>query len=257
LAQNESLKAESWKGLQKMSRTAAAAPQKESREKPPKGSAPVSARQKVWREVLSWLWVILAFLFIQSTLVQARVIPSGSMENTLLIGDHLLVSRFGYDVEVPFTGLHAALWREPERQQLIVFRPPIAGAHDFIKRVIGVPGDRIELRGGAVWVNGRVLEEPYVTLPMNPMEIYPYQSIRLGPRQYFVMGDNRGNSYDSRYWGPVPRENIIGTPMFIYMSVDANSDAWQPGHFRERFLAYATAAFRPRLIRWGRLFTAP
>jgi signal peptidase I len=105
---------------------------------------------KVWREVVSWFWVIMAFLFIEGTLVQARVIPSGSMENTVLIGDHLIVSRFGYDAGIPFTPWHVPLWREPKRQQITVFRAPLAdqGFPDFIKRCIGVPGDRIKIVDG-------------------------------------------------------------------------------------------------------------
>ena len=94
----------------------------------------------MWREVLSWFWVILAFLLIEGGLVQARVIPSGSMENTVLIGDHLIVSRFGYDMGIPFTAWHVPLWREPKRQQIIVFRAPLPGqsgfhqAHDRLAR---------------------------------------------------------------------------------------------------------------------------
>lgn len=212
-------------------------------------------KKRVLREILSWVWVIAAFLLIQATLVQARVIPSGSMEQTYLIGDHLLVTRFGYDAQVPLTSWHLSLWRDPQRQQVVVFHPPIAGGHDYIKRVIGAPGDRIEIRQGAVWINGKPLLEPYLWNAPNPADNMAPRVIP--PKHYFVMGDNRGNSYDSRYWGTVPRENIIGTPLFIYMSVDAPEEAWQPGNLQERFLAYANAVVRPRLVRWGRLFTAP
>lgn len=232
-----------------------------AKEKQAKKAAEVQAQaplqKRVWREIMGWVWVILAFLLIQSTLVQARVIPSGSMEQTLLIGDHLLVSRFGYDAEIPLTSLRVSLWKDPQRQQVVVFRPPFPGAHDYIKRVIGVPGDHLEIRQGAVWINGKALVEPYVTQPMNPNEIYPNQSVTVPPDHYFVMGDNRGNSYDSRYWGFVPRSGIVGTPLFIYMSVEATEEAWQPGHIQERFLAYANALVRPRLVRWKRLFTSP
>src|SRR3970282_65024 len=96
-------------------------------------NAKVPLGKKIVREILSWTWVILAFLFIHGTLVQARVIPSGSMEQTLLVGDHLLVSRFGYDAQVPFTGLHVKLWKDPERGQMIVFRAPLPGAPDYVK----------------------------------------------------------------------------------------------------------------------------
>ena len=100
-------------------------------------------KSRAAKEALSWFWVILAFLLIEGTLVQARVIPSGSMERTVLIGDHLIVSRIGYDAGVPFTPWHEPLWREPKRQQIIVFRAPLPemGYPDFIKRVIGLPGD--------------------------------------------------------------------------------------------------------------------
>ncbi len=105
----------------------------------------------------------LAFLFIEGMLVQARVIPSGSMENTVLIGDHLIVSRIGYDAGIPFTSWHVPLWRNPKRQQIIVFRAPLAdqGYPDFIKRCIGMPGDHIKIVGGKVFVNGQQLVEPY------------------------------------------------------------------------------------------------
>jgi len=204
------------------------------------------------REVRGWLWVILAFLFIQGTLVQARVIPSESMVKTLLIGDHVLVSRFGYDAEVPFTGLHVSLWRTPQRQQVIVFHAPLPGHPDFVKRIIGIPGDRLEIRSGAVWVNGKPLTEPY--LPDTPDTWENRASFEVPADSYFVMGDNRNNSYDSRYWGFVPRSAIVGTPLFIYLSLDAPSEAWQPGHIRDRLSAYGSALFHPSHVRWRRLF---
>ena len=116
----------------------------------------------ILREALSWLWVILAFLFITGTIVQARVIPSGSMERTLLVGDHLLMSRFGYDAEVPMTQLHVRLWRDPHRQQIVVFRAPLPENPDYIKRLIGLPGDQLEIREGVVYINGKKLDEPYL-----------------------------------------------------------------------------------------------
>ncbi len=216
--------------------------------------AQVPLKHKVKNEIISWLWVILAFLFIHGTIVQARVIPSPSMEETLLIGDHLLVTRFGYDAQVPFTNLHWTLWRKPQRQQVVVFRAPLPGSPDFIKRIIGVPGDRLEIRDGAVWINGRPLEEPYLVGPPSRENDFKFSAVTVPPGQYFVMGDNRDNSYDSRYWGFLPRENVLGTPLIIYMSVDASEEAWQPGHLKERFLAYAGVLVRPHLVRWKRLF---
>ncbi len=222
-------------------KTESAAPQKK-----------LPLRKRVVREITAWGWVLLAFLLIHGTLVHGRVIPSPSMEGTLLVGDHLLVSRFGYDAEIPFTGLHLSLWREPRRQQVIIFRPPVLGASDYVKRIIGVPGDRLEIRTGAVWINGRPLDEPYLSETPDPVE--NRAPVLVPPGHYFMMGDNRRNSYDSRYWGFVPRSAIVGTPLFIYMSVDAPGDVWEPGHLRERFATYASAAWSPSIIRWRRLF---
>mgnify|MGYP001156656817 CR=1 FL=1 len=214
----------------------------------------VTTGDRIWHEVMSWFWVILAFLFIEGTLVQARVIPSGSMENTVLIGDHLIVSRIGYDAGIPFTNVHVPLWRNPKRQQIIVFRAPLPeqGFPDFIKRTIGLPGETIEIKHGVVFINGNALAEPYRPDPPNPQENRGPYKVPAG--DYFMMGDNRENSYDSRYWGFVPRENIIGTPLMIYMSIDAPEDVWEPGHVGERFETYLNAIIHPSEVRWRRLF---
>jgi len=215
---------------------------------------------RVKKEMIAWFWVILTFLLINGTLGQARVIPSGSMENTLLVGDHLIMSRIGYDAGIPFTDWHVSLWRNPKRQQMVIFRPPYGHNHpDLIKRVIGLPGETIDVRDGFVWINGRKLDEAYTTGPTElPSRSELLPSFRGLPftvpkDEYFVMGDNRGNSYDSRFWGSVPRSSILGTPVTIYMSVDAPEDAWS-GTIGERFLAYGNAILHPRKVRWKRLF---
>ena len=216
---------------------------------------PSALRKRLVRELLSWLWVALAFLLITGTIVQARVIPSGSMESTLLVGDHLLMSRLGYDAGVPFTQYHVRLWREPRRGQVVIFRaPPAANApgEDFIKRLIAVPGDRVQIRRGTVIVNGTALVEPYRKEPPDLTD--NYGPVTIPSKSYFVLGDNRNDSSDSRYWGFVPESNVIGTPVFIYMSVEASDEAWQPGQVRERFYAYANALLHPSLVRWNRLF---
>jgi len=211
-------------------------------------------RQRLVRELLSWVWVALAFFLITGTMVQARVIPSASMEGTLLIGDHLLMSRFGYDIGLPFTRYHIRLWREPRRQQVVIFHAPLPDRdEDFIKRLIGMPGDTVQIRQGRVFVNGEALSEPYRHDP--PDSLDNFGPITVPPRSYFVLGDNREDSWDSRGWGFVPESNIIGTPVVIYMSVQANEDAWQPGQVRERVYAYANALLHPRLVRWRRLLT--
>src|SRR6202161_4800270 len=125
---------------------------------------------RVRNEILAWFWFGLVFLLINGTLGQARVIPSASMENTLLIGDHLIMSRLGYDAGIPFTPIHVPLWRSLKRQQSVIFRAPVEGSPDWVKRVIGLPGDTLEVHDGAVWVNGQKLVEPYIKEPMDPFE---------------------------------------------------------------------------------------
>jgi len=213
----------------------------------------VPVKTKIQREVIAWFWVGLAFLLINGAVGQARVIPSGSMESTLLIGDHLIMSRIGYDAGVPFTNLHVPLWRSPKRQQVIIFKPPFAPDQpDYVKRVIGLPGDTVDIHDGAVWVNGQKLVEKYTSGLSEPYELHtPY---KVPSDCYFVMGDNRANSYDSRFWGCVPRNYIIGTPVIIYMSLDVSPEAWEPGQIRERFFAYANALLHPGIVRWKRIF---
>ena len=222
-------------------------------EKQPAVDKNESRSKRVQREVAAWMWTILIFLLINGTVGQARVIPSGSMEKTLLVGDHLIMSRIGYDAGVPFTNWHVPLWRNPKRQQMVVFRPPIAQeSPDWVKRVIGLPGDSVDIHDDAVWINGQKLAENYTVGPSHAYELQtPY---KVPANCYFVMGDNRENSYDSRFVGCVPRKNIIGTPVMIYMSLKASPDAWEPGQVRARATAYAKAVLHPSLVRWTRLF---
>ncbi len=140
--------------------------------------------KKVQREIIAWFWVGLAFLLINGTIGQARVIPSGSMENTLLIGDHLIMSRIGYDAGVPFTNWHVPLWRNPKRQQVIIFKPPFApDTPDYVKRVIGLPGDSIDIHDGAVWVNGKKLVEKYTNGASEPLR-QPLLGLRPAKRHH-------------------------------------------------------------------------
>jgi signal peptidase I len=230
--------------------------------------AKLTVEQKIRREIIAWFWVGLVFLLINGAVGQARVIPSESMEDTLQVGDHLIMSRLGYDVGVPFTDIHTPLWRNPKRQQIIIFKPPFDPAQpDYVKRVIGLPGDVVDVRDNAVWINGKRLDEPYTVGPSRPAHPSMYQGAfrafrdkgnvlpyKVPANCYFAMGDNRQDSLDSRFWGCVPRQNIIGTPVMIYMSIDAPKSAWQPGNVGERFLAYLNGILHPSTIRWRRLF---
>lgn len=238
-------------------------------------------RQRIRREIFSWVWLLLALFVVEGAMAQSRLIPSGSMENTVRIGDHMIVSPFGYALCVPYTELHVPLWRNPKRQQIIVFESPLTHSEDLIKRVIGIPGDEIDIRKGIVYVNGKRLNEPYVLRDPEDMassvenfpsagngvvqgltpkwaaDLHKYVvngQLVVPPHDYFVMGDNRGDSYDSRYWGFVPRKDIIATPWFIFMSIRAPEQVWQPGHIGERLATYVKIFYDPREVRWHRLF---
>jgi signal peptidase I len=169
--------------------------------------------------------VILAF-FVRTFVVQAFKIPSGSMEPNLLIGDHLLVNKFvaaptltrAEDTLLPIETIH--------RGDIIVFKHPRMPERDLIKRTIGLPGETIELRDGNVYINGKALDEPYAhfLLPRGAAELpagdprRKFGPVSVPQGQYFMMGDNRDNSEDSRYWGFLPREYVKGKALFLYVS---------------------------------------
>ncbi len=178
--------------------------------------------------------VILA-LFIRTFVVQAFKIPSGSMENTLLIGDHILVNKFIYGIKIPFTGGPLSAGdtlisvSKPHRHDIVVFRYPEDPSKDFIKRVIGIAGDTIEVRDKKLFVNGKLQNhEPYA-IHKDPRHIPGQFSVRdnFGPvtvpaNSLFVMGDNRDNSYDSRFWGFVNLKAVRGEAFIIYWSWNQN-----------------------------------
>ena len=170
-------------------------------------------------------------LVIRTLVVQAFTIPSGSMMDTLLVGDYILVNKFLYGPELPFIDFRAPGLREPQRGDIIVFKYPQDEKRDFIKRIVAVPGDQIVIRGHDVQVNGQRLRERYVkhtAPPHNPTGqafcgyAYGCEATAVPPGSYFVMGDNRDNSQDSRYWGFVRREKIKGKAFLIYWSWDGD-----------------------------------
>ncbi len=181
--------------------------------------------------------VILA-LFVRTFVVQAFKIPTGSMENNLLIGDHLLVNKFVFGPAE--SGLERALlpMKPVKRLDIVVFKYPEEPERDFIKRVIGLPGETVELREKKVYINGRALDEPYVHFLEAPThggdaEITSfdvrerYGPVTVPPDQYFVMGDNRDNSQDSRYWGFLRRDYIKGKALVIYWSYESGREDYE------------------------------
>jgi signal peptidase I len=192
------------------------------------GEAAAPHRKSLVREYGEAIVIaIVLALVIRTLIVQAFTIPSGSMMDTLLVGDYILVNKFLYGAEIPFTDWRMPGLRDPERGDIIVFRYPQDEKRDFIKRIVGTPGDVILIRGHDVYVNGQRLGEPYVkyTASASPSSgarycgyAYGCEATPVPPASYFVMGDNRDNSQDSRYWGFVHREKIKGKAFLIYWS---------------------------------------
>lgn len=166
---------------------------------------------------------ILLALFIRTFVVQAFKIPSGSMEPSLLIGDHILVNKFIYGVKLPLLRTTVIPIRTPRRDDVIVFIYPVDKSKDFIKRVIGLPGDEIKMTGQAIYINGERYTDKHGYFAKQGRPGQKTSELSFGPvtvpeGHYFVMGDNRDYSYDSRYWGFVPFQDIKGEAFIIYWS---------------------------------------
>ena len=169
---------------------------------------------------------LLLALFIRGFVVQAFKIPSGSMIPTLLVGDHILVSKFIYGLRNPFTGSVLIPVKEPERLDVVVFKYPLNPGQDFIKRVVGIPGDTIEVINKKVYVNGSpIQDDPGVNkksrvLPRDVSARDNFGPITVPEHSLFVMGDNRDNSHDSRFWKFVDFKNLKGKAFVLYWSWD-------------------------------------
>jgi len=224
--------------------------------------------------IAEWTVTVILLLFGTTSLIQAYVIPTGSMEDTLLVGDHLLVDKLAYAPPggsitgrlLPYTAVR--------RGDIIVFRYPVDISQTFVKRCIGVPGDRIRLLNKQLILNGKAVREPYVyhkTEYFDPYrDDFPLPNIHVPeaaedmmdhhlengevvvpPNYYFAMGDNRDSSLDSRYWGFVPRANIIGKPLIIYWSFDASTDDLTSSSISPKHILDLLEHF-PTKTRWRR-----
>lgn len=196
-------------------------------------------------------------LFVRTFLVQAFVVPSPSMENTVLVGDHLVVNKFVY---APHRWAGILPYREVRRGDVFVFKFPEDPRRDFIKRAVAAPGDTLEIRDKAVFVNGEKQSEPRALhsesrvwpddrdLPDSLRRRDQMPPTRILPETIFAMGDNRDASYDSRFWGPVPAANVKGRALFVYWSLAPPSTSADPG------LKSAVTGFLAR-TRWARTFS--
>ena len=179
-------------------------------------------RKPLWLEYAEALVVALVLaLFIRTFAVQSFKIPSESMLQTLLVGDYLLATKFSYGLKIPFTDYYFYKGDDPQRGDIVIFEYPKDPGMDFIKRVIGLPGDVIEVRDKQLYRNGEAVQESYVQF-LQPDVVEPvrdnYGPVTVPPGKYFVMGDNRDNSMDSRSWGFVDRKAIHAKAWRIYWS---------------------------------------
>ncbi len=195
-------------------------------------------KRQIWETVEAIGIALILALIIRTFVIQAFKIPSGSMEDTLLIGDHIIVSKFAYGIQAPkpamikLLGLNVPFfetrlvrsWGAIEREDIIVFRFPGDRSKDYIKRVIGLPGDKVELKDKVIYINNEALKDSHgiykgAVFGMEP-ERHSFGPYTVPQDEVFVMGDNRDRSYDSRYWGGVPIKEIKGRAFIIYWSWD-------------------------------------
>ena len=233
--------------------------------------------------IAEWAVTLLMMLFVSTSLAWSYVVPTGSMQDTILIGDHIIVDKLAYS-PAGTLAKHLLPYQEPKHGDIFVFQYPVDKSQTLVKRVIGVPGDHIKIVNKQVFRNGRALTEPYAFFKTNSSSYYrdnfpaPLASIDTGfdaardpfvremyehhiaqgevivpPASFFAMGDNRDNSLDSRYWGFVPRDNIVGKPVLIYWSYDAPTDELTSGSVGDlgRHLADMSQHFFTR-TRWNR-----
>ena len=240
-----------------------------------KKSKPPVVEEQTRHWIADWTVTFLMLLFGTTTLLQAFVVPTGSMTNTVLIGDHMLVDKLAY---APPGAIASRLlpYQEVQRGDIIVFRYPLDLKQNYVKRAIGVPGDRIRLENNVLILNGKRIEEPYRRLdPANRsdyMTNFPRRQpdilieqravemlathmsgdeIVVPPGQFLALGDNRDQSADSRFWGFVPRENIVGKPAIIFWSYDAPTEQLSGGFFNPRHALDVAQHFFTR-TRWER-----
>jgi signal peptidase I len=184
----------------------------------------------VWEYAKAIITALILAMLIRTFIIQAFKIPSGSMIPTLLVGDHILVNKFLYGTKIPFSGKRVFMFKKPEKGDIIVFKYPENPSKDFIKRVVAVEGDVIESKNKMVHVNGNKVNEPYAQhtdSSMRPMGIEPrdnFGPVIVPKNKYFVMGDNRDQSYDSRYWGYVDIKDVKGKALILYWSWDSEKN---------------------------------
>ncbi len=184
----------------------------------------IMGKRKFVKEYLEPIvFAVLIALFIRAFIVQAFKIPSSSMEPTLLVGDHLLVNKFIYGIRIPYTDIKFLQYNKPKRGDIVVFIFPKDRRKDFIKRVIGTEGEKVEIIHNKIYINGKVIDDPWGHFTMPRSSIEDYGPVKVPEGSLFVMGDNRENSQDSRFWGFVNLNEVKGKAFIVYFSWDSNA----------------------------------
>jgi len=169
------------------------------------------------------VFAVLIALFIRAFIVQAFKIPSSSMEPTLLVGDHLLVNKFIYGVRIPYTNIKFFQYKKPKRGDIIVFIFPKDRSKDFIKRVIGTEGEKVAIIHNKIYINDKMIDDRWGHFTITSPSIEEYGPVKVPEGFLFVMGDNRDNSQDSRFWGFVNINEVKGKAFIVYFSWDSNA----------------------------------
>lgn len=207
----------------------------------------VAAKTPLRENIEAIVVALILALFVRTFIFQAFKIPSGSMKDTLLVGDHILVNKFIYDSPLPLLGFSLFPIRKPARKDVIVFKFPKDPKRDFIKRCIAKGNDIFQIRNNDVWVNNvKQKEEAYIKHEQNFLQSYQgrywtnihnhYGPSKLPPNKYFMMGDNRDNSQDSRYWGLLDENLIKGKAFLIYLSLNHDTDSfWEKIRWKRFF----------------------
>lgn len=181
-------------------------------------------KRKFIKEYLEPILIaVLIALFVKAFFVQAFKIPSGSMEPTLRIGDYLLVNEFIYGIRIPYTDIRLTSYEKPKREDVIVFIYPVDPSKDFVKRVIGTEGEKVQIVHNKIYINDKQIPDPWGHFKTEMPSAYLQEVENFGPvvvpkDSLFVLGDNRDNSADSRFWGFVPLKDVIGKALIIYFS---------------------------------------
>jgi signal peptidase I len=208
----------------------------------PETETAVSPASSFWRRSTGRLVIMaLIVLGVRVFIGEASLVPTASMEGTILVGDHLFMDKFLYGPEIPLLNWRLPMLKKIHRGEIVVFRYPKDMTEVYLKRVAAVGGDRVEIRDSVVYINSQPVAEPYAVHRGSIYSHYEQMAPIVVPQgKLFVLGDNRENSSDSREWGYVPVENVIGEPLFVYWSYDAPTSKWLDESLEHRLAFYAS-----------------